>query len=250
MNREIKIFPNSKVLNLLAAEKFIDIGKEAIKRQVVFFVALAGGSTPKSLYRLLASEPFKNQIDWQRIFFFLGDERNVPEDDPESNFRMINENLFEPLQIPQANIFRWNAGKKAPEATAKEYETAISWTFIEDEEERTRPVFDLIILGMGTDGHTASLFPYTKALSESKRFAVANRVEKLDTTRLTLTFPVINNARNIMFLVSGAEKAETLKNVLEGEFEPEKFPSQNVNPHDGNLFWLLDEKAASLLHQK
>jgi 6-phosphogluconolactonase len=250
MNREIQIYPNSKVLNLFAAEKFIHIGNETIKKQVLFFVALAGGSTPKSLYQLLADEPFKNQIDWNRIFFFLGDERNVPEDNSESNFRMINETLFEPLQIPKANIFSWNAGKKTPEETAKEYEIALSWIFIEDEEGRTRPVFDLMLLGMGTDGHTASLFPHTKALREAERFAVANPVEKLNTTRLTLTFPVLNNARNIMFLVSGEEKAETLREVLEGEFQPENFPSQNVKPHNGNLLWLVDKAAASLLQNK
>ena len=247
MNRQVKIFPNIEELNNFAADKFIEIGNEAIKDRAIFCVALAGGSTPKALYRLLAAEPFRNRIDWTKVYFFLGDERNVPENNAESNFRMINENLFEPLQVPEANIYHWNAGKKPPEETAKEYEIAMSWIFIEDEEERTRPAFDLILLGMGTDGHTASLFPHTKALRVSQRFAVANPVEKLDTTRLTLTFPVLNYARNVMFLVSGAEKAETLKAVLEGDFEPEKLPSQNVNPENGNLFWIADEAAASLL---
>lgn len=250
MNKQIKVFPNIEELNNFAAEQFIRIGNEAIKNRAIFCVALAGGSTPKSVYRILAAEPFKNRIDWQKVYFFIGDERNVPEDDPESNFRMINESLFEPLQIPEANIFRWNAGKKAPEETAKEYEIAMSWIFIEDEQERTRPVFDLVLLGMGADGHTASLFPYTKALSIADRFAVANRVDKLDTMRLTLTYPVINYARNVMFLVSGAEKAETLKAVLDGDFEPEKFPSQNVKPKNGNLFWLADAPAASLLSRE
>jgi len=250
MNKQIKIFPNIEDLNNFAAERFVEIAAESIEKSGQFTVALAGGSTPKALYQLLAAEPFKNQIEWGKVFFFLGDERFVPEDDPESNFRMLKENLFEPLHISQANIFRWNAGKKSPEETAKEYEIAMSWIFIEDEEERTRPVFDLILLGMGGDGHTASLFPYTKALSETNRFAVANPVEKLQTTRLTLTFPVINYARNIMFLVSGAEKAETVRAVLEGDFQPDKFPSQNVKPENGDLYWLLDEKAAALLKQK
>jgi 6-phosphogluconolactonase len=250
MTKTIKVFPNIEELNNFAAERFIQIGNEAINTRAIFCVALAGGSTPKALYRMLAAEPFRNQIDWHKVYFFLGDERNVPEDDPESNFRMINENLFEPLQIPEANISHWNAGVKAPEVTAKEYEIEMSWIFIEDEQERTRPAFDLMLLGMGTDGHTASLFPYTEALGVTNRFAVANRVEKLDTTRLTLTFPVIDYARNVIFLVSGAEKAETLKAVLEGDFEPEKFPSQNVKPENGNLFWLVDKQAASLLSQK
>jgi 6-phosphogluconolactonase len=248
MNREIKIFPDIEELNRFAAEKFIRIGNEAIKDHAVCFVALAGGSTPKSLYQLLTTEPFKNRIDWQKVYFFLGDERNVPETDAESNFRMINENLFAPLQIPEANIFRWNAGKENPEKTAKAYEIAMSWIFIEGEDDSCYPAFDLILLGMGADGHTASLFPYTRALGETARFAVANPVEKLDTTRLTLTFPALNKARNVIFLVAGEEKAETLRAVLEGDFEPEKYPSQNVRPENGNLFWLVDEAAASLLN--
>jgi 6-phosphogluconolactonase len=251
MKREIKIFPDIESLNHFAAEKFIEIGNETIQRQVIFFVALAGGSTPKSLYQLLASEPYKNRINWKNIFFFIGDERNVSENDAESNFRMINENLFEPLQIPEINIFRWRAGEKTAKQTAWKYEQkALSWVLIEDKEGRFTPAFNLILLGMGTDGHTASLFPYTTALSETKRLAVANPVKKLNTTRLTITFPVINNAENIIFLVAGEEKAETLRDVLEGEFQPEKLPSQSVQPQDGNLFWLADDKAASLLRHK
>ncbi|HEY8561326.1 MAG TPA: 6-phosphogluconolactonase [Pyrinomonadaceae bacterium] len=248
MSKQIKVFANIEELNNFAAEKFIEIGNEAIKKRAAFTVALAGGSTPKALYRLLAAEPFSKRIDWSRIYFFLGDERNVPADDAESNFRMISESLFEPLRIPQTNIFPWRAGEKPPEETAKEYEIAMSWIFVEDEQEKTRPVFDLILLGMGADGHTASLFPYTEALSVSDRFAVANPVEKLCATRLTLTYPVINYAANVIFLVAGAEKAETLKAVLEGDFAPEKYPSQNVLPRNGNLFWLVDGGAASLLN--
>jgi 6-phosphogluconolactonase len=242
----IKIFPNIEELNNFAAEKFVEIANEAINSERdSFAVALAGGSTPKSLYQLLAGEKFKDKIDWSKVFFFFGDERKVLPDDAESNFRMANENLFKPLDIEPEKIFRWQTESGEAEIIAENYEQTIKDFFCLAE--NNLPRFDLILLGMGADGHTASLFPFTEALHENEKFAVANTVEKLQTTRLTLTFPTINNAENIIFLVAGEEKAETLKAVLEGEFEPDKFPSQNVRPNDGNLFWLLDENVAKLL---
>lgn len=241
----IKIFPNIEKLNNFAAEKFVEIANEAIKNRKIFTVALAGGSTPKTLYQLLASEEFKDRIDWSKAFFFFGDERSVLPDDKDSNFRMANENLFLPLKIFGKNIFRWQTESENPQNIAEIYEQKIKNFFTLSENEL--PAFDLILLGMGADGHTASLFPFTEALQEKKKLAVANRVEKLNTTRLTLTFPVINNAKNVIFLVAGAEKAETLYDILEGEFQPEKLPSQNIKPKDGNLFWLIDENVAKLL---
>ncbi len=237
----LKIFPNIEELNNFAAQKFVEIADKSKQFRKSVTVALAGGSTPKALYRLLASEKFRDKIDWSKVHFFFGDERNVLPDNAESNFRMANENLFEPLKINAANIFRWQTELENAEMTAFNYEIKVSSFFC------TVPRFDLVLLGMGADGHTASLFPFTDALRETERNAVENYVEKLQTTRLTLTFPVINNAKNIMFLVSGEDKAETLKAVLEGEFEPEKLPSQNVRPKDGKLFWLLDENVAKLL---
>lgn len=258
----IKVFPNIEELNSFAAEKFIEIAHEAIEKRSRFTVTLAGGSTPKSLYKLLSSENFKDKIDWAKIFFFFGDERNVLPNDAESNFRMANENLFEPLKIAEANIFRWQTELEDAGLIAADYEQKIK-TFFEMNRNPSATadgsdiVFDFILLGMGADGHTASLFPFTETVrtgsgsdgsnSQHEKIAVANIVEKLNTTRLTMTFPTINNARNIMFLVAGEEKAETLREVLEGEFAPEKFPSQNINPKDGNLFWLLDENVAKLL---
>jgi 6-phosphogluconolactonase len=242
----IKVFPDIEELNNFAAERFIEIGNRAIEEVVIFLVALSGGSTPKSLYQLLASEKFRNKIDWRSIFFFITDERNVPETDAESNFRMINENLFEPLQIPAINIYRWHAGIKDPKETAKDYRRTMLVSCVEDEDGRNHSRFHLMLLGMGADGHTASLFPYTKAL-KAKRRAVANYVEKLQTTRLTMTFPVINGASNAMFLVSGTEKAEALREVHQGEYQPEKFPAQKVKLTDGNLLWLVDSEAARLL---
>jgi 6-phosphogluconolactonase len=248
---ELKFFPGTEELNNFAAEKFVEIAAGAIEERGDFTVALAGGSTPKALYQLLASDKFENEIDWSKVFFFFGDERNVPPDDAESNFRMANENLFRSLKISEKNIFRWLTEEKSVVAAADDYESRIRDFFGKKglliDESDTEPSFDLILLGMGADGHTASLFPFTEALSETAKFAVANPVEKLKTTRLTLTFPVINNARNIIFLVAGAEKAETARAVLEGDFQPHKFPSQNVRPRDGAMWWLLDEKAASNL---
>ncbi len=243
----IKVFPNIEELNNFAAEKFVEIAKEAINSERdSFAVVLAGGSTPQSLYKLLSSDKFKDKIDWSKVFFFFGDERNVLPDDTESNFRMANENLFKPLAIHYFNVFQWYPELDDVELTAKEYDAPIKIFFGLDENEGVAE-FDLILLGMGADGHTASLFPYTEALHETEKFAVANYVEKLNDWRFTLTFPAINNARNVMFLVKGADKAETLRDVLEGEFQPDKLPSQNVKLLDGNLFWLCDAESAALL---
>ncbi|HMS44039.1 MAG TPA: 6-phosphogluconolactonase, partial [Pyrinomonadaceae bacterium] len=225
------------------AEKFIEIADNAIEKRGFFTVVLAGGSTPKSFFQLLSSEKFGDKIDWSRTFFFFGDERNVLPDADESNFKMANENLFKPLKINDENIFRWHTELKDAEKITADYEEKIRLFF----ESKTEMQFDLILLGMGGDGHTASLFPYTTALNETEKIAVANYVEKLQTTRLTLTFPTIKNARNIIFLVAGEEKAETLRDVLEGEFDPDRLPSQNIRPTNGNLFWLIDENVAKLL---
>ena len=239
----IKIFPNIEKLNTFAAEKFVEIANHAIENRRIFTVALAGGSTPKSLYQLLSSGNFKDKIDWSKVYFFFGDERNVLPDADESNFKMASENLFKPLQINDENIFRWQTELTDAKKIAADYEEKIRHFF----SSKTEMQFDLILLGIGADGHTASLFPYTTALHETEKIAVTNYVEKFKTTRLTLTFPTINNARNIIFLVAGEEKAETLREVLEGEFEPEKLPSQNIRPKDGNLFWLIDKAVAKLL---
>lgn len=245
MDGEILIFPNIEELNAFAAEKFIEIGNQAIDERGRFAVALAGGSTPKALYKLLSGDNFRNKIDWKRVFFFFGDERNVSPDAEDSNFRTANENLLKPLETAGENVFRWQTELENASETARKYESAIKDFF--DSDDKTLPRFDLILLGMGDDGHTASLFPFTEALNETEKIAVGNPVEKLETTRLTLTFPVMNNARNIIFLIAGAGKAETLKEVLEGDFQPLKYPSQSVKPTNGNLFWLVDAPAAELL---
>lgn len=245
----IKIFQTVEELNQFAAEKFIEIGNAAIEKRNNYTVALAGGSTPKTLYQLLAGDKFKDKINWSKVFFFFGDERNVPPDDADSNFRVANENLFEPLKINSENIFRWQTELADENKVSEDYEKRIA-DFFKLKAVATGsdfPRFDLILLGMGDDGHTASLFPFTKALEENKKIAVENRVEKMNSWRFTLTFPVINNAANVIFLVKGEDKAETLKRVLEGKFEPQKFPAQYVKPVKGNLFWLVDSSAAKFL---
>lgn len=241
----IKVFPDAKELNKFAAETFIKIGNSAIERRGRFALALAGGSTPKSLYRLLAGKNFKNKLDWKRVFFFFGDERNVSPDDERSNFRMANENLFAPLCENALNVFRWRTELGDARKTAEVYEQSIKRFFGLAENEFPR--FDLILLGMGADGHTASLFPETEALRETEKIAAVNWVERLKEFRLTLTFPAINNAAVVIFLVTGAEKAKTFKEVLRGRFQPEKFPSQAVKLIKGDLIWLTDEKAAQFL---
>lgn len=238
---EINFFQTIEELNNFAAEKFIETGNLAIKKRGQFSVVLAGGSTPKSLYQLLSGDKFKNKINWKSVFFFFGDERNVLPDNDESNFKMANENLLQPLKIDSDKIYSWETGREVPEKIAEDYQSSIQYFF------RGFPKFDLILLGMGDDGHTASLFPFTKALDETEKIAVENWVEKLETWRFTLTFPAINNAKNIIFLVKGEDKADTLKEVLEGELEPQKFPSQNIKPANGKLLWLVDSTAAERL---
>ena len=250
---KIEIYPNLDTLSRAAAKIFVEIGNQAVKQNGKFTVALAGGSTPKSLYRLLTTENFRNQIDWARVFFFFGDERNVLPDAEESNFRMANENLLQPLQISEKNVFRWRTEIGEAEKIAEDYGETIKEFFeLKDKPSATAggsdfPRFDLILLGMGADGHTASLFPFTDALRERQKIVVANRVEKLNADRLTLTFPAINNASNVIFLVKGADKAEILKTVLQGKYEPEKFPAQAVKLNDGEMFWLIDQSAAEFL---
>lgn len=248
IEKMIKILDDDLHLNNFAAEKFVEIANQSIKKNNQFTVALAGGSTPKSLYQLLASEKFRDKIDWSKVYFFFGDERHVSPTDKDSNFKMANESFFESLKIDEKNIFRWQTESNEAEKIAADYEYKIKNFF--DLSAADLPRFDLILLGMGNDGHTASLFPLTEALTETKKIAVANRVEKLDTTRLTLTLPTINNAANVVFLIKGADKGETLQNVLEGDFQPDKYPSQAVKPRDGNLYWLIEREAARLLKSK
>jgi 6-phosphogluconolactonase len=240
---DILRFADSAQLTTAAAEHFTQLARQAVEAQGRFSVALAGGSTPRALYELLASDVFAAQIDWQRVHIFWGDERCVRPDHQDSNYRMAHEALLSRVAIPAENIYRMR-GDLDPAAAADEYEQALSRFFGSDE---GQPRFDLVLLGLGDDAHTASLFPHTAALAEVSRSTVANYVEKFDTWRITLTAPAINRAAHVAFLVTGEGKAQALRSVLQGPRQPESLPAQLIAPGDGMLSWFVDEAAARLL---
>jgi len=239
---ELEVYDNFQELAWAAALRFASLAQIHTAGSGKFTVALSGGSTPKALFSLLAGKPFADSLPWSSIYFFWGDERTVPPDHHDSNFLMAKETLLDKVPIPASNVFRIRGEDENPERAAADYSTTLQQFFNSDS-----PRFDLIFLGMGSDGHTASLFPGTAALQIQDRIAVANFVEKFQTHRITLTARTINQACNIVFLVAGEDKSAALKEVLEGEYQPEKFPSQLINPVDGSLLWMLDEAAASLL---
>jgi 6-phosphogluconolactonase len=227
-----------------AGDEFIRRATDAVGQRQRFAVALSGGSTPKSLYTLLAANA-SSSLPWDRMFFFFGDERHVPPDDPESNYRMANESLLSKVPVPAANVFRIPAENPDATAAAEAYQQTLEQFFAVKPGEFPR--FDLVLLGMGPDGHTASLFPETAALKETSRLVVANCVEKLKTSRITFTFPLLNAAHSVTFLVSGIDKAPALHEVLEGNAPGEKYPSKLVRPENGKLIWFVDRAAASEL---
>jgi len=227
-----------------AGEELIRTATEAIAQRGRFSIALSGGSTPRSLYTLIAANA-SSTLPWDKMFFFWGDERHVPADDADSNYRMAKETLLSKVAIPPANIFRIPAENPDADAAAEAYEQTLRKFF--DPAPGEFPRFDLILLGIGPDGHTASLFPETPALEEKVRLVVANRVEKMNTVRITLTLPVLNAARCVLFLVSGIDKAGALHEVLEGNGPAEKYPSKLVRPSAGRLIWFVDRAAASEL---
>lgn len=241
---QIRILTTPQELFSAAAEEVVRGANDAVKQRGRFTIALAGGSTPKSLYNLLATNA-RTALPWDRMFFFFGDERHVPPTDPESNYRMADESMLSKIPVAAANVFRIPAENPDAEAVAEAYEVTLKKIF--SLQPGQFPQFDLILLGMGPDGHTASLFPGTAALQEKKRLVVANWVEKLKTHRLTLTLPVLNAARCVAFLVSGTDKANVLRTVLEEDAPAEQYPSKMVRPSDGKLIWLLDRAAASQL---
>lgn len=242
MPRTIQILPTSSDLFRAAAGEFVRTGKAAIAARNRFTVALSGGSTPKSLYSLLAAQ--HAAFDWNHTFLFFGDERHVPPDHPDSNYRMVNEALLTKISIPAANVLRVKAENPDAAAAALEYENELRRFFAL--QSGKFPRFDLILLGMGPDGHTASLFPGSEGLKEQSRLVIANWVEKFNTHRISFTFPVLNHAAQVMFLASGPDKADMVHQVLEGKNTP-PYPSQLVQPTDGNLLWLLDQAAAANL---
>jgi 6-phosphogluconolactonase len=240
--RQILIKQDLDELSSAAVDQFAQIANRSIIAHGSFSVALAGGSTPGHLYSLLASDNHRLKLDWSRVDFFIGDERHVPPDSDQSNFRMAKETLLDPLGISPKRIHRWQSELADANEAAVAYEAELK-AYLGSS---GRPL-DLILLGLGEDAHTASLFPNTAALREIEKLAVANWVEKLNAHRLTITFSTINDASNVIFLVAGRYKSEAVQMVLEGEFRPEDLPAQFVNPEGGDLYWMLDGAAASLL---
>ena len=238
--------PDHAALNVKAAEVFRDVAKKALFGSGTCTVSLSGGSTPKSLYALLATPAWKDQFQWKHIHLFWGDERCVPITHPDSNFGMVDRELLSKIEIPAENIHRFPVELNEPNAIAAEYERRLKEFFGTN----GVPRFDLVFLGLGENGHTLSLFPHSSALKETKRFVVADWIEEMKGYRATMTFPLINAARNINFLVSGSGKAQVLKDVLEGPRQPEQLPAQLIAPNSGKLTWLVDKDAASLVQAR
>lgn len=220
----------------------LKIGNQAIAENGRFNFVLTGGSSPKSLYEQLSTK-YKEQLDWEKVFFFFGDERNVSVTDKDYNGRMAAESLLNPLGIKEDHIFYINTSLSPVEAAA-EYQNSINMHF-----GGAQPAFDLILLGMGDDAHTASLFPETDILESSEVGVESVFVDKLNTYRISMTAGLINNAKNIAFLVFGKSKAEAIKNVIESEEEnTRRYPAQLIKPYDGHVTWFIDQEAASLLN--
>jgi 6-phosphogluconolactonase len=236
---DIQRYPNPSALAAAAGELFVELAHEAIAERGIFHTVLAGGSTPRAIHTWLKEHAY--ELNWAKVHLWFGDERCVPPNHPDSNYKMAQETLLDALDIPSENIHRMRGDFKPTEA-ADIYENDLRSAFPDE-----LPRFDLIFLGLGDDGHTASLFPHTQALHESERWVVANHVAKLGAWRLTLTAPVLNHARVIAFLVVGENKANALRTVLHGEYQPDDFPAQMIHPTAGREVWLVDEKAAAQL---
>jgi len=253
MRPTIRIFPDADQLARFAARLFVSRFVLTLPIQVQFTVALSGGSTPKKMFEILGNdERLKKKVKYgyefellEYVHFFWTDERHVPPDHAESNYKLAHDSMLSPLGIREANIHRIKGELEDAGEAARQYEAEILRDFPASEGQL--PKFDLIFLGMGSDGHTASLFPGTKALQEENRLVVSNWVGKSYTERITMTAPLLNNAACVVFLVSGQDKALPLKAVLEGRYEPQQLPAQLIRPESGKLTWLLDSAAASLL---
>jgi 6-phosphogluconolactonase len=246
---EIKVSASSDEVALAAARLFADSVAAAVRTRGVARVAISGGSTPKAMFKLLAdpAQPFANDVPWPQLQLFWVDERCVPPDHPESNFGMTKAALLDEVPLPPANVHRME-GELDPEEAASRYEAAIRNAFKLEGSET--PTFDLILLGMGPDGHTASLFPHTEGLNEMARIVIPNHVVQKETWRITLTWPVIVAGRQVAFLIEGDEKADVVQRVFRGAYDPETFPSQLIRPTSGKLTLLLDQAAAKGLEGK
>ncbi len=244
--RRVRRFPSSEQVSQAAAEAFIRIAGDAVTKRGRFTVVLSGGSTPRRLYEILAASPYSDRVVWGKVEFFWGDERAVPPDHRDSNYRMAYEALLGRINIADTQVHRMPAERKDREDAAWDYQVEIARVFGVDPNGEP-PHLDLVLLGMGADGHTASLFPYTEGLKEETRWVVSNYAPNLDSYRLTMTPPILNRTAHVIFLVVGADKAKTLAQVLEGSIDTNRLPAQLIKPEEGELTWLIDEPAASEL---
>ena len=242
---EIRLFADLEELSEAAAGEFCGIACQAIAERGRAVVTLSGGSTPRRLYELLTTDRYRHRVAWDRVEFFWGDERAVPPDHSDSNYRMARHVLLEPLAIPTAHIHRIEGDRNDLDAAALTYEREIARVFgvLPD---GPPPAFDLVLLGMGTDGHTASLFPGTDA-GEASRWVVSQYVPAIAANRVTMTPRLLNAARHVMFLVAGTEKADALALVLDGARDPQRLPAQMIEPTSGVLVWFVDRGAAARL---
>lgn len=232
----IRVFPTSAALYHSAAEYWVRMAKKAIERAGAFHIALAGGSTPKGLYQLLAAEPYASQVDWRRVHVYFGDERYVPRDHPDSNYRMAREALLDSIAIPPEQVLRIQTEFPEPELAAADYAQVLQSHLPEGEK------FDLILLGLGTDGHTASLFPETPILAVRDRLVAAVYVKKLKAWRISMTYPAVEKARQVLFLVIGVDKAAVVARVLSPSAD-KTLPAQHLQA-EGEVNWYLDAEAA------
>jgi 6-phosphogluconolactonase len=247
---EVVRLPDVERLQQAAAELFVAAAADAVRARGVFTVVLSGGTTPKGVYaRLAEDDALRRQVHWEHVLFFWGDERHVAPDHPDSNFRMAEEAMLGRLPIDPNHVYRikgeYEDAARAADAYERDLRGIVGARYTEDD--GALPCFDLVLLGMGADGHTASLFPGSPALHEQRRLVVANPVPKLKTERITMTPPVLNNASEVVFLVHGADKADALQAVLEAPSDPDRLPAQLIRPRQGRLRWLVDPTAAARL---
>jgi 6-phosphogluconolactonase len=238
--RDVTVLPDAAALAAACADRIVEIVGHAISERGVAHLALAGGSTPRAVNALLASDPLRGALDWSRVVFWFGDERCVPPTDAQSNYRMNAETLLEPLKIAPQRVHRMR-GEDDPPAAAADYEAILVRELGE------LPRLDLVLLGMGPDGHTASLFPGTINAIDKTKLCIAHYVPQLDRWRISLTARTINAARSVTITAGGAEKADALHAVLDGPRQPDVYPSQLVAPRNGDLCWLVDAAAAAKL---
>jgi 6-phosphogluconolactonase len=227
-----------------AARRWVDIASKAVEERGRFRIALSGGNTPRALYQMMASAPNASQTFWSQSTVFWGDERRVPPSHPDSNYRMARETLLDHVPIPESQIFPMDGGGLASSAV-REYEDALRREF--ELGPRDWPQFDLMLLGLGVDGHTASIFPGTRAVSDLTHMVLVYEIPQLQSERITLTRPNFNDAHHVLFLVSGKDKAPALAATLEGPYRPSRYPAQGIAPEHGTLTWLVDNAAASEL---